>query len=162
MVISNFAAMTFSHGANSYRAALSRPGAGRLPGKSLFPQGLELNNVLPMKMVIRKTTDATAALTMNTTTTQPNVPMPAGAIDVGEWDLDGGTARSFTGGTRALQITDAVVTLEIGGDQDASGQVARRAWINGNVPLTAADSRKLARALMAIGDELDRLSDLDE
>jgi hypothetical protein len=114
-----------------------------------------------MNMVIRKSAVVTAALAKNVTASQPNVPVPAGAIDVGEWDLDGGTARSFTGSTKALRITDVVVTLEISGDQDTSGEVARRAWINGNIPLTAADSREMARALMVIGDELNRLSDLD-
>ncbi|MGA9494121.1 MAG: hypothetical protein WBV80_28280 [Mycobacterium sp.] len=47
------------------------------------------------------------------------------------------------------------------GDQNLHGEVTRRAWINGQISLTAADLRQLARMAIAVADELDELSDLD-
>lgn len=91
----------------------------------------------------------------------PNVADPAGALEVGEWRLDRGTARAFTGNTRIMQTTDAEVQIDILGDQNFLGEVTRRAWLNGRIPLTAADLRQLSHVAIVLADELDELSDLD-
>jgi hypothetical protein len=93
--------------------------------------------------------------------TGPRGAEPAGALDVREWRLDGGTARAFTWNTRIMRTTDAEYTLDIIGDQNFLGEVTRRAWINGNIPLTAVDLRELARVAIALAEEFDELSDLD-
>lgn len=41
-----------------------------------------------------------------------HIPLPAGAHHVGEWRLDGGTARSFEGTMRGLEVC-----VDIEGDQ---------------------------------------------
>lgn len=99
---------------------------------------------------------------MSTTNPHPDVPAPSGAVDVGEWRLNGGKARSFRGTGRIIQTDDGPeVLVDIAGDQGADGQITRRIWINGNISLAASDARKMARTLIATADECDWLSDTD-
>jgi hypothetical protein len=79
----------------------------------------------------------------------PNVPWPAGAIEVGDWRLDGGTARCFHGTSRFVA-------------EDVTGSVDFYIRISGDHPLSAAAARQIAPgALIAAADEVDQMAEYD-
>jgi len=88
-----------------------------------------------------------------TPTTTPNVPAPAGAVDVDAWDKSI-PGRSFTG--RSWVIAGAGwhpddIDVYIHGIQSFNGEV-ERTIVAGNLhpdnPITSAQARQLARALL--------------
>ena len=87
----------------------------------------------------------------------PNVPVTAGAVRVGEWTLDGGEARHFVGTVREVDLARGeTATIKIAGDQNAGGSIDRYVIVERRLPaLSATDARQLARMLVAAGDELD-------
>jgi hypothetical protein len=102
---------------------------------------------------------------MNTT---PNVPLPAGAIRVGDWH-DVGTdheGRDFDGrswvieGAGRFRPRDIDVCIQ--GTQYATGEVDRviaAGELHPDYVITSAQARRLGHALIAAADEMDSLSD---
>lgn len=106
----------------------------------------------------------------NTATTNPfpDVPLPAGAVRVCEWehpDLTGYTkpSRYFDGMVRqAERLCGSDIEVQIEGTQFADGSVERLVRVvkvGGDDALTADQARNLSTALAAPVDELDRLDD---
>lgn len=98
-----------------------------------------------------------------TITTVPNVPIPAGAASVGDWD---GGGRLFYGSV--LATIDKLggwlpedVRVCTGGSQTEDGAYA---WevvagpVHPDYPLTAAQARRIGGALIAAADELNQLA----
>ncbi|ELR85693.1 MULTISPECIES: hypothetical protein [Mycobacterium] len=103
----------------------------------------------------------------STTTTIPNVPIPAGAASVGDWD---GGGRLFYGSVSAT--IDKLggwlpedVRVCTGGFQTEDGAYA---WevvagpVHPDYPLTAAQARQIGEALIAAADELAQLGVLPD
>ena len=94
-------------------------------------------------------------------TTWYDVPVPHGAVDVGDW-ADVGTPdpfRCFTGSPRVINLDDRDVDVEV--------RVDGTQYINGvdrgiavhiftDDRLTSAQARQLAAALIETADEVDR------
>jgi hypothetical protein len=92
------------------------------------------------------------------TTTTPGLAAPAGAIEVAEWRLDGGTARTFAGTERLTETQFGKdVHVDIIGTQYLDGVIERYIVISEDGLLCAAEARHLAANLFAAADELDRL-----
>ena len=99
---------------------------------------------------------------MNATTTTPDVPPPAGAVEVCDWYRG---SRYFVGRHWLIEgdgwhKDDIEVFLH--GTQQAAGEVD---WVlsagalHPDVPITSQQARQTARALLEAADELDRLAD---
>jgi hypothetical protein len=95
-------------------------------------------------------------------THQHDLPVPAGAVDLGPWVLDHGTARSFAGTRRDIPVRHGFVYVDIGGDQWLDGRIERYITV-APAPsmLSGVEARALARMLIAAGDECDWLADAD-
>lgn len=85
--------------------------------------------------------------------------IPAGAVHLGAWCIDRGRVRAFRGTARPIDGPDSA-HVTIVGQQHADGRVERRVQV-GEMTLTAAQGRQLARALISATDEIDALSDAD-
>lgn len=97
-----------------------------------------------------------------TTTTIPNVPIPAGAVSVQNWDRGG---RLFYGAVSptipASGWMPADVRISTGGVQDGDGTYEWEICVgplDPDNPLTAAQARQIGEALIAAADELDALA----
>ena len=93
---------------------------------------------------------------MTTTTPYPNLPLPAGAIQVDPWEHDGvATYRYFRGNFWVIIRGDVPTGVHIAGFQYPDGRVER--WISADGGLfTAQEGRALAHTLAAAADEVDR------
>jgi hypothetical protein len=94
--------------------------------------------------------------TMMTTATR--IPLPAGAIDAGEWQVSGDEeiTRMFHGTKRGDRVS-----VDIDGTQHYAGEVTRHAWVGAGqfgVELDAEGLPELAADALATADELDTLS----
>ena len=105
-------------------------------------------------------------MTTPTTTPHPDLPVPAGAREVEAWDYRE-RARNFYGGSWVIPgegwCPDGF-QVYIYGTQHFSGEVQREivaGVLHPDNPITSAQARQLARALMAAADELDALDALD-
>ena len=109
--------------------------------------------------------------TTTTTTDLANVPHPAGATHVAEWDgleFDG-PRRYFRGSSRAVKRDgdiDEDIVVEIYGSQGTAGDVTRHIMVcEGNrefLELSSSDhAREFGRALLAAADEWDQLDGYD-
>lgn len=100
---------------------------------------------------------------MQLTTTTNTIPLPAGALEADEWEVnpDGSVTRIFRGTHRGERVS-----LEVCGIQDYSGGVLRRvAWLDAGqygAELDAAGLRQLAADCVAAADELDRLREMSD
>jgi hypothetical protein len=97
-----------------------------------------------------------------TTNTFPNLPVPAGAAHVYDWDK-GGT-RYFTGTSRRVvergdRGRDTIVAID--GTQFSDGQIERVISVDGE-NLTVEQARRFAAALTAAADEMDEMNGYDE
>jgi hypothetical protein len=113
---------------------------------------------------------------MTTTTTNDslaNVPHPAGAVKVCDWDdLQAGTehaTRYFRGSSRLIERDgdiDKDITVEIYGTQSVAGDVVRRIMAivddRDAVDLRSSDARQLGRALIALADEAEQMNGYDK
>lgn len=102
---------------------------------------------------------------INTTPNTTDIAWPPDAIQkVTEWELPRCTGqpdpiRYFVGTTRTVGED---VEVQIGGIQHSDGRIERSISVSGDgecCRVSAADARGLARALIAAGDEIDRLED---
>jgi hypothetical protein len=99
------------------------------------------------------------------TTTKPNLPYPAGALEVHDWE-PGGT-RKFFGTSRVVDIEFAdfgPLSVMIAGVQRSSdGSMVRRLVLNDEYSraIDTRQARQLARQLIAAADEIDWLSAAD-
>jgi hypothetical protein len=106
---------------------------------------------------------------MTTTTTTDNlanVPHPAGATAVHEWDPYADTAtttRYFRGGSWVIERADRAIDmcLQVDGIQHADGRVERFVVLDDD-NMTAALARRLAAALVEAADEVERTNGYDE
>jgi hypothetical protein len=108
-----------------------------------------------------------------TTPTYPDLPDPAGAVHVAEWDdmhsIDDGR-RYFRGTSRVIERDgdiDADITVEIYGTQGGAGDVIRRIMVSEDnrdtLELSSSDhARQLGRALIAAADEAEQMNGYDE
>ncbi len=91
-----------------------------------------------------------------------NVPAPTGAVSVREWDdaLTPDAFRAFHGTTRTVELErGADIDVVIRGTQLSDGDVEERGiWIRGGLgeTITTDEARRLAGALIAAADEIDR------
>ena len=114
---------------------------------------------------------------MNTnTTTKPQFPCPAGALEVEEWQLGSPRAdgsppelyRNFTGRTWTIERPEGErdITVKIEGVQQLHGVGQRAIGVmtldGGEAPLSITEARDLARALIAACDEATEMFDRDE
>jgi hypothetical protein len=109
-----------------------------------------------------------------TTTTHPDVygtvPWPTGAVKVRDWHDVGTSAagRAFDGLSWVIEGDGwhkDDIRVRIQGIQSPTGDVRERVISAGEVhpdtPITAAQARQLAQALIAAADEYDRVSDIE-
>lgn len=94
-----------------------------------------------------------------TTTTIPNVPIPAGAVSIEDWDRGG---RLFYGSvSRTIEASAWLrddVQVYTGGFQDDGGTYGWEVCagpVHPDHPLTASQARQVGEALIAAADELD-------
>ncbi|GBE65863.1 hypothetical protein MFM001_23250 [Mycobacterium sp. MFM001] len=98
-----------------------------------------------------------------------DVPLPAGAVKVWDWELPHRTgwaepSRGFSGSCRVIEGERDTIQINVDGIQWSSGQCEReiRVYIHTDAePLTPARARQLARALIAVADECDELATYD-
>ena len=107
---------------------------------------------------------------MTTTTDLANVPHPAGAVKVCDWeDLQAGpehASRYFKGSSRVIERDgdiDKDITVEIYGAQGEAGDVVRHIMIvvddRDAVDLRGSDhARQFGRALIALADEVEQMN----
>lgn len=105
-----------------------------------------------------------------TTTTQPDVPLPAGAFVIGDWGDMGDGARLIA--TETKEVEGADVGVSIDAPQRTDGSLVRRRLCSPRVlvykccdhpdyewqdclEMPAEAARKLARALVEAADQLD-------
>jgi hypothetical protein len=109
---------------------------------------------------------------MTTTTDLADVPHPAGAVHVAEWDgleFDA-PRRYFRGSSRVVERDgdiDEDITVEMYGSQGTDGDVTRHIMVcEGNresLELSSSDhARQFGRALLAAADEWDQMATYDE
>lgn len=105
------------------------------------------------------------------TTTTPDIPLPAGFVGADAWQTYGAEMpyRIIFGADRT--VTDHAVHISTAAFQLADGSIETRASgapgiaildgdrDTGLVPLTTAQARELARALIAAAEELDALTE---
>lgn len=91
-----------------------------------------------------------------------NLAIPSGAVTVGDWILDNGTARSFLSQEVTIDLLHGGVELTAAGDQDVDGHVTRYALIEARDPFTADELRQFANAALAVADEMTHLAAVDE
>lgn len=91
-----------------------------------------------------------------------NLAIPSGAVTVGDWILDNGTARSFLSQEVTIDLLHGGVELTAAGDQDVDGHVTRYALIEARDPFTADELRQFAHAALAVADEMTHLAAVDE
>jgi len=99
-----------------------------------------------------------------TTTATPNVPIPAGVSWVANWaDLGTDTPTRYFETVRAvIPCTHGDVAVYVCGIQHADGTVPPEIVVkqmDEGAPVTAAQARQIARALIAAADAADELSD---
>jgi hypothetical protein len=107
---------------------------------------------------------------MSTSTHSPDVPVPAGAVEVYDWADDNeppwvltdqtnpNANRYFTGSSWTVDRAGREMRVFIDGLQHANGRVERNIVIDGDA-FTIAEARQLAAALIAAADEVDQNSD---
>lgn len=95
-----------------------------------------------------------------TTTTIPNVPIPAGAVGVEDWDRGG---RLFYGSTSATIPASGWLREDVGiatgGFQHDDGTYRWEVCagpVHPDEPLTAAQARQIGEALIAAANELEQ------
>ncbi|MCB0935748.1 MAG: hypothetical protein KDB55_07025 [Mycobacterium sp.] len=91
-----------------------------------------------------------------TTNTAPNLPIPAGAHRVQHWQ-DG--SRYFETPRIVIPIKDEDVVVFTAGFQHDNGSTTREICVNQlhpDNPITVAQARQIARALMAAADAVER------
>jgi hypothetical protein len=89
-------------------------------------------------------------------TTSTLIPVPAGAVEAGEWQVSGDEiTRVFRGTARETGRW----YVGIAGRQDHSGEVlTREALVVVEAPFDAAGLRELAAGVLAAADELDEFA----
>ena len=103
-----------------------------------------------------------------TTTTTPDVLVPAGAVEVHEWyDLAGAPSRYFTGSAWVLERDDRNVSVRIDGTQYPDGRADRLIGVDEGhyerlSELTSITARELGRPLIAAADEVDAVGTYDQ
>lgn len=108
-----------------------------------------------------------------TNTIPPTFPEPAGAVRVDdEWLLGGRTPeggpdvwRYFEGSSWIIERDNDDIEVKIRGLQHADRHVDREIAVgplHPDIPISAAQARQLARALIAAADELERMDEADE
>jgi hypothetical protein len=92
----------------------------------------------------------------------PDLPLPAGAAKVGDWD-DPNPWRRFYGPGWLIKRTDEDdVEIIIVGIQYTDGRIERGVELRGyGGPLTAAQTRQLARILIAAAAEMEQMAQYD-
>jgi len=106
---------------------------------------------------------------MTTTTPTPDVPLPPGVVEAYWQDLNysGSAFRYFKGRRRVIdhhrdvRFVTPAVEVHMAGTQDPDGTIDERYVVvhqlHADYPITAAQARQLARVLIAVADEVDRL-----
>jgi hypothetical protein len=113
-------------------------------------------------------------MTTITTKSLANVPHPAGAVRVYEWEnpdqpigaavnrIHDQTSRYFVSATQVVGRSDADdITVEIDGTQYADGRVERHivvSQLHADWPLTPGLARELIAVLTAVADEVDQMN----
>jgi hypothetical protein len=110
-----------------------------------------------------------------TTTTIPDVPVPAGAVTVHEWYDPGApfgilpmnygpdTQRTFNGTNRGIPVERRTghhddIEVAIYGEQYADGRIVREIGVyelHSDSPITSGEARALAATLIEAADEID-------
>ena len=94
------------------------------------------------------------------TTPPPNVPLPPGAIRVGDWE--NGKVRAFYGTRRDVETEHGKIVVELEGEQLADGSVRRFIYVRGHRnglegptdgPMSFEDAGLFGAALIAASDE---------
>lgn len=109
------------------------------------------------------------------TTTNPlaNIPTPAGAVRLKDWELGRTSAdgtpnvyRGFTGTPRTVDCPerDRDVAVGVTGLQRMDGNIRREVCVTeiDGPPLTPATARQLGAALIAAADEAEKMAGYDE
>ena len=116
-------------------------------------------------------------MTTNTCPNLTNLPLPAGHTGLGSWQRKTGTGlwfRRFAGQCRMVELPDntdhdavaatgLVIYVRVAGEQYADGRIL--SWVSleeAAAPLTAAQARSLARALVAAAEEIAEAQHDDE
>jgi hypothetical protein len=94
-----------------------------------------------------------------------DVPLPAGAVQVDDWDQWG--CRYFTGSKWLVERDDREEDIECSstGSQHPDGRLERLMHVHrlhADDPINPAQARQLARALIAAADEYETLTTYDE
>ncbi|MEZ0382155.1 hypothetical protein [Mycobacterium sp. pW045] len=125
-----------------------------------------MNRTTPAKARFENVSDPGATLPgMNTTTdiNNPNVPIPAGATSVSDWD--GGGRMIYGATSETVEASGSLredVEIATGGYQEDDGTfVGWEVWagpIHPDNPMTAAQARQIGEALITAADELDAIA----
>ncbi|STZ73042.1 Uncharacterised protein [Mycolicibacterium fortuitum] len=77
---------------------------------------------------------------------------------IGEWTLDDGDARSFLRASRTVKTEGGDLVIQSGGHQYGNGTICSHLSINGDIYLSASETRDLITQLNHLADDLDRLT----